>query len=179
MNALHQGQKYAPITIAMHWLTLLLMIAIYASIELHEAIPRGNPLRGAMEDWHIYLGFTVLLLAVIRLSINLRLTTPPITPPPAAWQLRVSKAMKIYLYALMILAPLFGWAYLSANDESISWFFISMPSITPVSEMIADLAGEAHEILGLSGYFFIVVHAAAGLYHHYWVKDDTLKRILP
>jgi cytochrome b561 len=24
-----------------------------------------------------------------------------------------------------------------------------------------------------------VVHAAAALYHHFWVKDDVLRRMLP
>lgn len=179
MNTEGQIQKYAPISIAMHWLTLILMIAIYGSIELHEAIPRGNPLRGAMEDWHIYLGFTVFVLALIRLTINLRSTTPPITPTPPSWQMLTNKGMKIYLYALMFMAPLFGWLYLSANDESIVWFFIQMPAIAPVSEAIAEFSEEAHEVLGSSGYLFIAVHAFAGLYHHYIVKDDTLKRMLP
>lgn len=174
-----QDQKYAPISIAMHWVTLILMIAIYGSIEWHEMIPRGNPLRGATEDWHIYLGFTVFALAIIRLIINLQLMSPPITPRPPSWQMLVNKGMKVYLYALMLIAPLLGWSYLSANDESITWFFIQMPAIVPVSEALAEFFGEAHEVLGLSGYLFITIHAVAGLYHHYLVKDDTLKRMLP
>ncbi|MBL4819442.1 MAG: cytochrome B, partial [Gammaproteobacteria bacterium] len=36
-----------------------------------------------------------------------------------------------------------------------------------------------HEILGLSGYLFIPGHALAALYHHYFVKDNTLRRMLP
>ena len=132
-----------------------------------------------MEDWHIYFGFTILVLAVIRLVINLRLTAPPITPRPPSWQMMINKGMKVYLYGLMILAPLLGWMYLSANAESIKWFFISMPAITPVSESLAEFSEEIHKALGQSGYFFIAIHALAGLYHHYVVKDDTLKRMLP
>ena len=60
MNDPVSTDKYAPVSIALHWITLILMIAIYASIELHEMIPRGNPLRRAMEDWHIYLGLCLL-----------------------------------------------------------------------------------------------------------------------
>lgn len=132
-----------------------------------------------MEDWHIYLGITVFVLALFRLAINLKMRTPPITPTPPSWQLLLSKLVKGYLYGLMIVAPLLGWAYLSANNEAITWFVIPMPAIAPVSEGIADFVGEAHEILGLSGYLIIALHAVAGLYHHYWLKDDTLKRMLP
>ncbi|MFT6056718.1 MAG: cytochrome b561 [Pseudohongiellaceae bacterium] len=155
------------------------MVAIYGSIELHETIPRGNPLRAATEDWHIYLGFTILVLALARLFINMRLTAPPISPNPPSWQMLATKGMKIYLYALMLIMPILGWLYLSANDEAINWFFIPLPAIAPVSETIAEFAGEAHEIFGLSGYLFIGIHAAAALYHHYLVKDDTLRRMLP
>ena len=179
MNDLNLRRSYPSISITMHWLTLILMIAIYGSIELHEVIPRENPLRGAMEDWHIYLGFTVLVLALIRLAINLRIQAPPISPPIPPWQMLVTKGMKIYLYVIMIVTPVFGWMYLSANEESIVWFIISIPAIAPVSETLAEFAEEAHEILGLSGYLFITLHAAAALYHHYLIKDDTLRRMLP
>ncbi len=179
MSALNVDQKYAPISIAIHWLTLLLMIAIYVSIELHEALPRGNSLRGAMEDWHIVFGLTVLALAIARLIINLRLKVPAIIPRIPAWQMMMTKGMKIYLYGLMLIAPILGWMYLSASEEPINWLFVSLPAISPVSEAVADFTGEAHELLGTSGYFFITFHALAGLYHHYWVKDNTLKRMLP
>ncbi|MDQ0124066.1 cytochrome b561 [Pseudomonas lini] len=36
-----------------------------------------------------------------------------------------------------------------------------------------------HELLGSTGYWLIGAHAAAGLFHHYWVRDNTLVRILP
>ena len=179
MNNLSTTQRYAPVSVALHWLILLLMVAIYASIELHEAIPRGNPLRGAMEDWHIYLGLCVFALAIYRLLVNLKLSTPPITPTPPSWQLTISKGLKVYLYILMLLAPVLGWLYLSANDEAVSLFFLPLPPIAPVSEALAEFAAEAHEIMGLSGYLFIAIHALAALYHHYLVKDDTLRRMLP
>ena len=179
MNELNQRLVYAPITISIHWLSVALMIGIYASIELHEIIPRSNPLRGDMEDWHIYLGLTLLVLAIGRLVINLRMQAPAITPTPPAWQMLLNKGMKLYLYTLMLLMPLLGWVYLSANEEAISWFGIALPAIAPVSEFLAEFSEEAHEIIGKSAYLFIGLHAAAALYHHYLVKDDTLRRMLP
>lgn len=131
------------------------------------------------DDWQIYFGFTVLALAVARLIINWQYTAPPITPRPPSWQMLMTKEMKIYLYDLMRLALILGWLYLSANGESAYWFFIKMLAIYSVFESVAEFAKEAHELLGVSGYFFITIHGVAGLYHHYIVKDDTLRRILP
>ena len=179
MNSLNISNRYAPTSVALHWLTLLLMVAIYASIELHEVIPRGNPLRGAMEDWHLYLGLCMLPLAIYRLLVNFKLQAPPITPTPPSWQLAIIRWMKVYLYILMLCAPLLGWLHLSADGEAVKLFFIPLPPIVPVSEALAGFAEEGDEILGLSGYLFIAIHALAALYHHYLVKDDTLRRMLP
>jgi cytochrome b561 len=163
----------------MHWATLLLMVAIYASIQLHEALPRGNPLRGPAEDWHIYLGLCLLPLAIYRFFTILKATIPPITPQPPAWQMLITRLMKVYLYVLMIGMPIIGWVLLSAEGNAVRLFVIPLPPLAPESEGLAEIAAEAHELLGESGYIFIMVHALAALYHHYVVKDDTLKRMLP
>ena len=179
MSNLSLQQKYAPLSIALHWLTVALMIAIYVSIELHEMIPRGNPMRRAMEDWHIYLGLCMLPLGVYRLLVNLKLKAPSINPQPPQWQLQLNGLMKIYLYGLMILMPVLGWLFLNAEGHTVKLFFIPLPPIAPLSESLASLAEEAHELLGVSGYLFIALHALAALYHHYLVKDTTLRRMLP
>lgn len=170
---------YGTINIALHWTVLALMIAIYASIEWHETLPRGTDLRRLTEDWHIYLGLLLLPLALFRFIVILRTSIPAITPTPPRWQLLASTTLKVYLYVLMIGMPIIGWIMLSAEGHSVAFFSIPLPALAPESEALADLAKEAHEILGISGYIFIALHAIAGLYHHYIVKDDTLRRILP
>ncbi len=171
--------RYTSLSIALHWLTLLLMVAIYVAIEMHESLPRGHALRRPMEDWHIYLGVCLLPIAIFRGIMILRTDIPAIVPPPPGWQIAVTKAMKVYLYVLMIGAPLLGWTMLNAEGQSASLFGLSLPHLVGESEALADFTSEAHEILGVSGYFFIAIHAFAALYHHYLVKDNTLSRMLP
>jgi cytochrome b561 len=91
----------------------------------------------------------------------------------------ITKLMKIYLYVLMIGMPLLGWIFMNAEGHAVTLFGIPLPSLAPESEGLAEFAEEAHEVLGISGYLFIAVHALAALYHHYLVKDNTLKRMLP
>ena len=171
--------RYSMLSIALHWLTLVLMVAIYATIELHEALPRSNALRRPMEDWHIYLGGILLPIILIRAVTILRTKIPAIIPQPPTWQMRITKLMKVYLYVLMIGAPLIGWIMVNAEGNVVTLWGLALPSIVSESESLAGLASEAHEVLGVSGYFFIAIHAFAALYHHYLVKDNTLKRMLP
>jgi cytochrome b561 len=179
MKSATSTSYYGSMNIALHWTTLVLMIAIYASIEWHETLPRGTDLRRLTEDWHIYLGLILLPLALFRFVVILRTSIPAITPTPPRWQLIASTTLKVYLYVLMIGMPIIGWIMLSAEGHSVAFFSIPLPALAPESEALADIAKEAHEILGTSGYAFITLHAIAGLYHHFIVKDDTLRRMLP
>lgn len=171
--------RYSTLSIALHWLTLVLMAAIYTTIELHESLPRGNALRRPMEDWHIYLGVILLPIVLVRAITILRSKIPAIVPQPPNWQMRITKLMKVYLYVLMIGAPLIGWIMVNAEGHVVSLWGLALPSLVSESESLAGLASEAHEVLGISGYFFIAIHAFAALYHHYLVKDNTLRRMLP
>lgn len=171
--------RYSTLSISLHWLTLALMTAIYITIELHESLPRGNAWRRPMEDWHIYLGVCLLPIVLFRAFTILRSKIPAIVPQPPTWQMRITKLVKLYLYVLMIGAPLLGWTMVNAEGNVVSLWGLALPSIVPQSEGIAGFASEAHEILGVSGYFVIALHAFAALYHHYLVKDNTLQRMLP
>ena len=73
-------------TIALHWLMLVLLAAVYACIELRELWPRGSDPRELIKTWHYMLGLSVLALAVLRILARISGGTPPITPRPAAWQ---------------------------------------------------------------------------------------------
>jgi len=47
------------------------------------------------------------------------------------------------------------------------------------NKALADLFKEIHETGATVGYFLIGLHAAAALFHHYVVRDNTLRRMLP
>lgn len=49
-------ETYAPIRIALHWLIALLMVAVYVTINLHEAFPKGTEMRTTMKVAHYVLG---------------------------------------------------------------------------------------------------------------------------
>lgn len=171
--------RYTSLSIALHWFTVLLMVAIYVAIELHESLPRGHALRRPMEDWHIYLGVILLPIVIFRAVVILRSDIPAIVPAPPVWQHRITLAMKAYLYVLMIGNPILGWMMENAEGHVVTLFGLGLPSLVGESEALADVVSEAHEVLGVSGYFFIGLHAVAALYHHYLVKDNTLVRMLP
>lgn len=171
--------RYGKASIALHWLMLIVISAVYACIELRENFPKGSDLREGLKTWHYMLGLSVLLLVAVRVVLRLTSAAPPIQPAPPHWQVVLSRLMVVALYALMIGMPLAGWLTLSAKGEAIPFFLLQLPALVSESKSVADWAKELHEIGGTIGYVLIAMHAAAALFHHHFLHDNTLRRMLP
>lgn len=173
------GSRYHPLVIGTHWLTLALLIAVYATIELRGAFPKGSDGRELMKTWHFMLGLMVFGVVLIRLPLRLAVAAPPIIPAPSAWQHAAGTAMHWALYGLLIALPMLGWLTLSAKGKPIPFFGLELPAlIAPDRSLAKELEG-IHELVGTLGYWLIGLHAAAALFHHHFLRDDTLRRMSP
>lgn len=178
MNWRNNTQRYGWLSIGLHWFMLLLIAAVYAFMEFRDIYPKGSAGRDAMKTWHYMLGLSVLLLALLRLMLAAASPTPAIVPALPKWQATTALLMKIGLYGLMIGLPLAGWLILSASGKTVPFFGFVLPPLIAKSKDMADTIKELHEAGATVGYFLIGLHAAAGLYHHYVVRDNTLRRML-
>lgn len=171
--------RYPTALIALHWLTLLLLVGVYACIEGREFFPRGSVPREALKSWHFMLGLTVFGVTWLRLAARHFWSIPPIVPTPPAWQARLAQVVHVALYAIMLGMPLGGWIILSAAGKPVPWFGFELPPLVAPDKALAKQVEEIHEVVGKVGLFLIGLHTVAALYHHYLVRDDTLARMLP
>ncbi len=174
-----KGKHYHPLQIGVQWLTLLLLIAVYALIELRGIYPKGSAAQDLMKNWHFMLGLTVFALVLVRLPLRLALHAPPITPALPAWQDHLAHAMHWALYGFLLVMPLLGWLTLSAKGQPIPFFGLELPALIGPDKATAKNLEDIHELIGNVGYALIGLHAAAALWHHYVTRDDTLERMLP
>lgn len=179
MSLKNTTNRFGGLSIALHWLMLLLFIAVYACIELRELYPKGSDPREALKAWHFMLGLTVMLLVGLRIYARISSPSPRITPEPAAWQTLTAKLVHLALYAIMIGMPILGWVVLSAAGKPIPFFGLELPALVAKNKELAGTLKELHQTVGVLGYYLIGLHAAAALFHHYVLKDDTLTRMLP
>lgn len=171
--------RYSRWTIALHWLMLLLLAAVYACIELREVFPRGSADRELLKTCHFSLGLAVLLLMGPRLADRLRAPAPPITPAPPRWQNVLAKSVHGLLYLFLLGMPLGGWLVLSAAGKPVPLFGLELPPLVGPDRALAHAIEDLHKSVGVAGYWLIGLHAAAALFHHHVVRDDTLRRMLP
>lgn len=167
---------YSRASIALHWLMVVLMAAVFACIELRENYPRGSDIREALKTWHFMLGLSVFILVWIRLIARWR--TPWLAPEPG-WTRWPAAAAHVALYGGMIALPLLGWLILSAEGDTIPFFGLSLPPLIAPDKALAGQLEDLHGTIGEAGYWLIGLHALAALLHHYLLKDGTLRRMLP
>ena len=169
--------QYHPASVFFHWLVFLLVVAAFITIELKGQFPKGSEARELCKSIHGVFGQLIFLAMIIRLAVRKIYGVPQ---PMNSMQLlsRLAKAMHFLLYALLLISPIFGILYFQYAGKEIHFFGLVWPQfVTPNPEMKKFVEG-IHEFLGNSLYFLIGIHALAGLWKHYAVKDDTLRRML-
>lgn len=118
MNPADVRQRFSSLSIALHWIMVLLISAVYAAILLRENYPKGTDIREGLKTWHFMLGLAVLVLVVARIIARLINHKPPITPETPIWQALLANVTHFALYAFMLAMPIAGWVILSASKRS-------------------------------------------------------------
>lgn len=175
----NSAAQYGWLPAGLHWVMLFLLVAVYATMELREFYPKGSATREAMKTWHYMLGLCVLAMAAVRLAIHFIGPLPAISPVPSKWEATGAQLMKVVLYVFMLGMPVLGWMLLSVKGTPIPFFGLQLPALLNENKALAETVKEIHETGATVGYFLIGLHAAAALYHHYLLRDDTLRRMLP
>lgn len=179
MTQAEPTERYSVASIILHWLMLLLLVAVYAAIEFRELFPKGSELREALKMWHFMLGLSVLGLVWLRVAARLLWATPQASPDEPTWRQVMARTTHLALYAFMIGMPIAGWLILSAEGEAIPFFGFELPALVGENEQLAERTEEIHELGGTIGYWLIGIHAAASLFHHYVLRDRVLARMMP
>ena len=67
MTLRNTTDRYGSVSIGLHWMTLTILIGVYACINLTDLYPKGSEPRETLKAWHFMLGPTVLVFVALRL----------------------------------------------------------------------------------------------------------------
>jgi cytochrome b561 len=96
------------------------------------------------------------------------------------WQDWTARATHALLYLLLFLLPILGW--MDAGFRALPVNFYGMVAIPPIVPAVRSLAGQTGDIHTLVSYVLLGIvglHVLAALYHHFWLRDSVLLRMLP
>lgn len=170
---------YGAIARLFHWLTVLLIVAQFVSMEFAHDLPRG-PERSELYRLHKSLGVSILLLAIARLAWRFGNPVPPAPVDARAWERRAADVSHRLLYALIFALPLTGWVMSAAGGRTVEWFgLVALPNPVGANAVLDERLEDVHEALANALLVVASVHVLAALRHHFVLKDDVLRRMAP
>jgi cytochrome b561 len=165
--------------VAMHWLTVLCVVVAATLILLRDEVVDGRVLKQWLLEGHRHFGLFVLILFCLRVLLRIRLgKLPPASH--TAWPLRVAAGLThIALYAVLLALPLLGWALSNAQDKPVHFFGLTLPALVGGDEDLADRLQSLHIDAAWLLLALVSLHIAAALWHHFVLRDGTLRQMLP
>ena len=171
--------RYTPVAQALHWLVAALIVVQFTLALMADDLPLGARKLGLLAR-HKSFGMTILALAVLRLVWRALHKAPPLPAGMSTLERIGAHASHWALYGLLFLMPLSGWLMSSAKNYSVSWFHLfTWPDLIAPNEQAFDILKSLHQSLSIVLLVVASVHVLAALKHHFWNKDDVLKRMLP
>lgn len=149
--------SYSSLQIGLHWLVALFVVAAWFTSEgmgkiLHqklEGAATGLPA-------HVAIGLVIATTVAVRIVVRLTSGTPGPLPEMNPLEKKARHWGHIVLYVLLIAVPLGGIT---------TWFFG------------VESVGDIHGLAGNALFFLAFAHAALALWHHFYRKDSTLRRM--
>jgi cytochrome b561 len=164
----------------LHWGLFALVSGLYLLTYVPALFPRESAERAWV--WWLHISFGLLLAALVIARIGLRVARP--APAPVAgtsgWASNLASAMHVLLYLLLVALPISGVVLTWARGDALSFFgAFAIPAPFAPDRAFAREVREVHEFFANAIVLLAVGHATAALWHHFVLRDDVLRRMLP
>ena len=171
---------YGGVAKGLHWLIVALLIAQYAIAWTMPDINPRTVLPNTLVDLHFSIGVTILGLAVLRLIWRWRYPVPLISDNVPLWQDWAARMTHGLLYFLLFLLPILGWVDSGFRALPIRFYeLVTIPPLIAASRALAGRTGDIHTLVSYILLGVIGLHVLATLYHHFWLRDRVVYRMLP
>lgn len=162
-----------------HWLIAALVLGQLVLGKIADEMAL-SPQKLDLFVWHKSIGISILLLAILRLLW--RIANAPPAPPPGIprWETLLARLGHTLLYALIIAVPVSGWWISDSSRIPFKAFWtVPMPDWLPTDRSVQEAAEDVHGMLIIALLIVLAFHLAAALRHHFLLRNDTLRRMLP
>jgi len=179
MTLRNTPRRWGAIAQLLHWLIVLFIVAQFTLATLFEQLPAGAK-KLTLLSRHKSIGITILMLALVRLAWRWSNPTPTLPDTLKPYERTLARLTHALLYVLLFAVPLSGWLMSSARGFPVSWFgFLQLPDLVPKNKVLYEALLTTHGILAWTLGIVATVHLVAALKHHFVLKDDVLRRMLP
>ncbi len=168
--------SYSLYSKALHWVMGIIIMAMLILGFYLDDLPDENKGLGYMI--HKSTGLLLLIMVVIRLIMRFTSQYPVLPESTPKIVTYVAKLNVLGLYIIMILMPLSGFLMSTFSGRPVPFYGIFQIDGFTANEFISGISYSFHSI---GGYIFILLiagHILGGLFHHFVLKDNVLRRML-
>lgn len=166
----------------LHWviaLCVLTLIPVGLLIVSRTEANLWGDFTNLLYSIHKTLGFTVLLLMLLRIAYKIGYATPAYPESLSRGQRLAAKSLHHLFYILLLLVPLLGWAAVTAFPALIIVPGIELPALPgiPVDQALAEKLFQIHGSAAILLAVLLLGHIGAALYHLLVLKDGIFQRM--
>lgn len=177
-----QVRKYPASWRVLHWVMALMVLALIP-IGLWMTSRAEADIWGELTDtlynWHKAIGFSVLLLMVVRIVMKVRWKGPPYPDEMPRKLQMAARGLHHLIYVFLVITPLFGWAGVTAFPALVTVGGYDLPPmpLIPQNSELADSLFSIHGALAITLGVLVAGHIAAA-FRHMFRKDGIFRRMV-
>ncbi|WP_424944817.1 cytochrome b [Aliiroseovarius crassostreae] len=169
----------------LHWATAGVILynlglGVYMTQWITDALAQF-PFIQQHKSW----GFVAFVLAAIRIVWRLMNRAPEMPDHMPMIERLAAHLGHFALYALMLIMPISGWLMASASPlqdtfgvrNKVFDLFEMYDPFVPGDKALSELFASVHFYASWALIIVLASHIGAALYHHFYHKDDVLKRM--
>ncbi|HLY81297.1 MAG TPA: cytochrome b [Caulobacteraceae bacterium] len=167
-------RRYSLAAILLHWtIAVLIVIQLLLGWWMNEWVPDHSHQQDEIQDWHVSLGLTILILVLVRIGVRLAVRPPPVRAEAPGWERGLINVTHSLFYILLLVLPLTGWMLVSVEPDPISWWGVTWPHL-PGLGFMAHSKPLRHDLKSIHTYWLIclvllnlALHVAGALKHQF------------
>ncbi|EJM88792.1 MULTISPECIES: cytochrome b [unclassified Pseudomonas] len=178
MQLRDNGLRFSPITVVLHWVVVLSLLAI---LGLQVMIGQASSEAGRMSLAHLQnlMGLILFLVSIYRFWARVTAYHPLPVGTPNPIEVIISRSVAVALALAMVLLPVAVWASRAAAGEGVGLpGGFSIPALLPTNAALKQVVDVLFDI-GASAFLAgLALHVFGALKNHFLLKNNTLKRML-
>lgn len=170
-------RRYGQVSIGLHWV-IALAVVVQACLGwyMNEVLPDHSAAQAQIQDIHISLGITILLLVLIRIGVRLTHPAPPLPAAIPLWERIIARATHVIFYLLLLALPVTGWIIVSLRAPPIHVWGLPWPHLPGMADLFGSPAPRPvrREITHIHVFILIwitvitlALHVAGALWHQF------------
>lgn len=177
----NSNTTYGSVAKTFHWLMAILILGMIPLGIVSNGMADADPLKPTLFSLHKTVGIFIFFLALARIAWAISQPKPVGLHPDRKAETFLAELVHWLLYASLVIVPLSGWLHHAATTgfAPIWWPFGQGLPFVPKDDHLAHFAAALHIIFERVLVLSIILHVAGALKHHFFDRDNTLRRMLP